>query len=44
MASYDMTRMMLEQRIIAAEAADKDYWLDELIRLMAKHDKESSDA
>jgi len=45
MDNYQQARTLLEERIVAAQTArDEDYWLDELIALMAKHDLERADA
>ena len=45
MDAYQRARTLLEERIVAAEThRDEDYWLDELIRLMVKHDLERADA
>jgi len=45
MVTYQQARTRLEERIVAAQnSRDRDFWLDELIRLMAKHDLERADA
>ena len=45
MDAYQRARTALEERIVAATShRDEDYWLDELIALMVKHDKELADA